>query len=300
VWSVVLFLSLPLLATDLGYFKNGLGFQGILNHPQLYGIFFSVPAFYLTTKFLLREVTRTPMLTAFLFASWVTLIATQSRTSVMAGIFAFIFSAAWVAFRNAQAGRLTIRPAFKPAVVVLSGLVVVGGFFYWNEIGEKSTNFVLKPELGGPTALGSAEYLPEELLRKRTNKIDASWNNFLEAPLTGIGFGVPSNLYGSVDSDSEVLGVPVEMPVEKTFIPTAVLEETGLIGSTLLIIFLVVLASPTLRYGSLSTNVLFFTALFVNLGEMVFFSTGGGVYFWLCMSLARISASARIDRVSGS
>lgn len=287
VWSTVLFLSLPLLATELGYFRNGLGFQGILNQPQLYGIFFSVPTFYLTAKVLLREVARTPVLTVFLIGSWATLITTQSRTSLVAGSLALVFSVAWVAFRKIHAGQLRIRPVFKPAVVVLSGIALVVGIFYWSEIGEKTTGFILKPGLGGPAELGPPGHLSEDLLRRRVDTIGASWNNFVERPLTGIGFGVPSETYSSVVPGSEVFGISVEAPVEKSFMPTALLEETGLVGSTLFLVFLLVLVSPILRYGGVANTMLFFTALFVNVGEMVFFSVGGGVYFWLCMSLAR-------------
>jgi hypothetical protein len=43
---------------------------------------------------------------------------------------------------------------------------------------------------------------------------------------------------------------------------------------------------PVLRFGRFSTVVLFMTASATNLGEMVFFSAGGGIYIWFCIGLA--------------
>lgn len=288
LWTVVLLASLPLLVSDLGYVRNGLGFQGILNQPQIYGIFFAVPAFYLTIRLLLREFVRTISLSLFLFALWVTLIASQSRTSVLAGVAALFFSAMWVVVRDIWAGRLTVRTRLSPLSIVLGGIIVVAMIAYWGTFGQEVVEFTVKTSLSGTSELRRLEDVPEQLLGKRADIISASWNEFSDAPLTGIGFGVPSDFYGSVGADSDVFGIPLEAPVEKTFMPTAVLEETGLVGSALLTVFLIVLVSPILRYGDISKNVLFFTALFVNLGEMVFFSVGGGAYFWFCMGLARL------------
>ena len=36
--TLLMFLSLPLLPTSIGYYRNGRGFQGLLNHPQAFGL----------------------------------------------------------------------------------------------------------------------------------------------------------------------------------------------------------------------------------------------------------------------
>ena len=39
VQAVVIASSLPLILSSAGYFTNGVGFQGILNHPQAFGVY---------------------------------------------------------------------------------------------------------------------------------------------------------------------------------------------------------------------------------------------------------------------
>jgi len=288
VWSVVLLMSVPLLFFGVGYIRNGVGFQGILNQPQAYGVFFAVPAIYFSVGYLLRELKRDIKLTLFLLIVWPTVVASQARTGVFAGVLALAFSTGWVLVRNLQSGHLVIRARLRPLTVFLAGLIVALIPLFWNELGKLSVTFVAKTSLSGVNELSMIN--PDELLRGRTDVIATSWDNFLDHPLSGIGFGVPSNPYETGAAGGEALGIPTSAPVEKSFVPTAVLEENGLLGASVFVGFLTALAIPVLRFGRFSTVVLFMTAFFTNLGEMVFFSAGGGVYIWFCLGLAILFA----------
>lgn len=292
VWSVVLFFSLPLLLLDVGYLRNGVGFQGVFNQPQVYGIFFSVPAVYLGVKYLLRELRRDTKLTIFLLAVWPTVIASQARTGIFAGVLAVLVSVSWIVIRNLRDGRLVIRTKLSPLSLLLGGVLIFLLALFSDEAGEEVATFLTKAPSSDVSQLSAVS--PDEFLRGRSDIIAASWSNFLERPFTGIGFGVPSNLYERTSSGSEAFGLPTSAPIEKSFMPTAVLEETGIIGALLLTAFLAVFAAPVIRFGRLSTTILLLTAISINLGEMVFFSASGGIYVWLCIGISVLLA--RHDR----
>jgi hypothetical protein len=91
-------------------------------------------------------------------------------------------------------------------------------------------------------------------------------------------------------------GLPVGASVEKGFMPSAVLEETGITGAVLVIGLLLALFRPIVRNGSISLFWMALVCLFVNFGEMVFFSVGGlGMLFWVLMAFAYTYAEAPIE-----
>ena len=67
------------------------------------------------------------------------------------------------------------------------------------------------------------------------------------------------------------------------------------------LVFLVSLSRQVLRVHLFSVLALFFGALFVNIGEMVFFSIGGlGLYMWLLMAFSAAHAQASAQEFHGS
>jgi hypothetical protein len=79
--------------------------------------------------------------------------------------------------------------------------------------------------------------------------------------------------------------------VEKGFMPTAVLEETGLIGAALTILLLIFLFVPVLQHPDPTLFWVAAASLLVNFGEMVFFSVGGmGFFFWFVMAFCHVAA----------
>ena len=116
--------------------------------------------------------------------------------------------------------------------------------------------------------------------------IMASLDNFERAPITGIGFGVPTNAR-YFRPQIGFMGMPVGASVEKGFMPSAVLEEIGLPGAIFTLWIILTLAAPVIRQPDLTLFWVLATSLIVNFGEMVFFSVGGmGFYFWLMMAFA--------------
>jgi hypothetical protein len=112
------------------------------------------------------------------------------------------------------------------------------------------------------------------------------FRNFVRRPLTGNGFGV----YPSGDFPEGVVtiaGIPISAPVEKGFLPTAVLEETGLFGGIAFVYLVLSLAIPAWKGGSLPLLAAFVACLFVNVGEENLLSPSGiGYYLWMLIGLA--------------
>jgi hypothetical protein len=135
--------------------------------------------------------------------------------------------------------------------------------------------------------------------------MNSSMNNFREHPIAGIGLGVPS-FYESAIVEKFVVrfqGIPVSATVEKGFLPTAVLEEIGLIGAALTLLLIFTISITILRYGQPWVIWVYLTAMLQNAGEAVLFSPGGkGLLIWsvvgFCYLSARDAAASQRQRAS--
>jgi len=57
LWTAILILSLPtLFEASIGYKRNGMGFQGIFVHPQLFGLFLAPAVGWFTTRLLFYPI----------------------------------------------------------------------------------------------------------------------------------------------------------------------------------------------------------------------------------------------------
>lgn len=116
----------------------------------------------------------------------------------------------------------------------------------------------------------------DQVIASRQAVVEASWQNFLESPMIGIGFEVSKTDFFKRNATL------FYAPIEKGFLPVAVLEETGLIGAFFFVVFLI----SYLRFLARDLNIpgiaVFVTFLAVNCGEAMFFAVGGhGGFGWL-------------------
>jgi hypothetical protein len=114
----------------------------------------------------------------------------------------------------------------------------------------------------------------------------AQWHNFLNQPLLGNGFGVyPDGKFPS--GVVEFAGIPISAPIEKGFLPTAILEEGGILGGGALTMLILLLSRRAWRNTDLRWRAMFVACLGMNIGECVFLSPGGiGLFDWLLLGLA--------------
>ncbi|MFK7845412.1 MAG: hypothetical protein AB8G77_08930 [Rhodothermales bacterium] len=277
----VLFIGLPLYFSAAGYFTNGHGFQGILIHPQTYGPVTAPVTAYLTALVLLKEK-KSPLIVAGIMVGLFSIYASQSRTALLMYSISLVVMFVSMIMRGERVARTKSRPlvsvGIKSLVFVFVCMLLL---FSGTDIVEAAQGFVLK----------RAENAESMSFQVRQSMMNQQIANFASQPLSGIGFGVPSSMNGWVSMSTGFLGIPTGFPVEKGFLLPAVLEETGLIGSTLLIFVFFSLVGRIVKKGELPIIAMILACLLANTGEMVFFSFGGaGLYYWLLIGFCYNSA----------
>jgi hypothetical protein len=138
-------------------------------------------------------------------------------------------------------------------------------------------------------SLGKAQSVDEAFYASRGGGALAQWESFLQKPLFGNGFGVyPDGRFPSGVTYFD--GIPISAPVEKGFLPTAILQEGGALGGGLLILVIALLSRRAWRNTDLRWRAMFVACLAINAGEYVLMSPGGiGMFDWLFLSLAMFS-----------
>jgi hypothetical protein len=275
--TVILLSGLTLLKPGLGAGGNG-GLQGILNQPQALGIFVAPFAAWSLggTLLMRRRASRLEMIVAL--GTLVLIVLTKARTAAVATFFGIsvVVIARLLGRRSATQAKLT-QPLLLVACVVIA-VVAVG--MSTGKMSQFVTDFAFKGTEKENRNLGAAFY------DSRGGGVLSQWHNFLDQPLVGNGFGV----YPDGHFPSGVVmfwGIPISAPIEKGFLPTAILEEGGLLGATTLILLIGWLSRRAWRNTDLRWRAMFVACLGMNFGECVFLSPGGiGMFDWLLLGLA--------------
>lgn len=283
-FSTVVLVSFPLIVSGVGYYRNQQGFQGLLNHPQAYGIFIGAFAAWLMVL-LFEKRLRGPGSWLLMVVVTVSLFATQSRTGTFAAVGAAFLTLAWSMLKRPGTVRHGMIWLVRLSPFILLAMAVV--ILKVDAVSHVTEQFILKRQVGYTVG--------EAYQASRGGIADASLANFYEHPVTGIGFGVasdPSDLHISPDP---FFGLPVGAPVEKGFAVLAALEEVGLVGFMALLILIGSLLWPAFRIKADITPVaLALGALLVNFGESIFFALGGsGLFVWLLLGAARVMGGER-------
>jgi hypothetical protein len=257
------------------------GLQGLLNQPQALGIFLAPFAAWAITGVLLmkRRATRLELIIALFVVALI--ILSKARTAGFgagAGVMAVIVSR--VVGRRRQGQAKLGKPILVTGLAcgVLAVLAATTG-----QVSKIATDFAYKGTAGKAASLNEAFYA------SRGGGAVGEWNDFLQKPLLGNGFGVyPDGEFpaGVVYFD----GIPISAPIEKGFLPTAILQEGGALGGGLLTLVIALLCRRAWRNTDLRWRAMFVACLAINAGECVFMSPGGiGMFDWLLLSLAMFS-----------
>lgn len=272
----VFLLSIPtFFLPTIGFYRNGKGFQGILNHPQAFGTFYAPFAAWLASIFLFKKDKFNIQIKYFfvLLMVLIFIILTKTRTAALTiavslsiTLFLFIFT------KNRDKSLANL----KRPIVMVSILLVL-----FTTIATTNIDFICDFVFKG----GEKTSIVNSFYHSRGKAIELQWSNFLKHPLTGNGFGVYTS--GSFPSDIKTfVGIPISAPVEKGIMPTALLEEIGIIGAICFLLFFFSLVKYIVKHAELQWTAMFLGCFFVNTGEAVFFSVGGiGLFFWLLMGL---------------
>ena len=272
-YSVIVLLSIPMYFIPfIGFNRNAAGFQGIMNHPQLFGIILSPISAWVFSKVIITKGKSSS-------AWWIVIILlisihmlTQARTGILAVALALL-----VAFIFGLAKKKSSINIGKS--VMMSMLIFIFGVIGYISSGtvtDKVDEFLLK---------GDGSNVSSAFTHSRGGAIVSQWRNFVENPLMGTGFGVyPTGM--APNSVSYFHGIPISASVEKGFLPTAVLEEVGLIGFLLFLNIIYSLVIFVNKSYQIEWIAMFAACLFVNLGEAIFFGINGiSQWFWVLIAL---------------
>lgn len=283
---VVLVASAPLLIMPAGRALNGSGFQGIFGHPQTLGVYLSFFTAFVTASWLCGNKLR--LLTiATIPVGWSFIVLSGCRTAVLSLLLATALTVVTaMTVRRDLISEGCLRKATRRLVplVCLTAImaVVLGG-----SAADAITSFIKK----GSSVDGSAAGLQEGIAISRGALIENSMESFRQHPWIGGGFGLAAGQAIQNIEDDNSFGIPTSAPVEEGFLFSAILGQMGILGLLSTGVLVVCIGSYVLKRASIPVIVLLFTALFVNCGEMIFFSVGGlGSQMWMLIAVSYGSA----------
>jgi len=255
------------------------GFQGILNHPQAFGIVLAPFAAWFFTGILFQPKGVRPWQWLAVAGLFVMILISGARTAmaaIMLSLFATFLIVLFIKPRQAIVARPLRAVLIAVALLGCVGLAVLAS----HGVAEALTRYIVKNDKD----IG----VEKSFQNSRGNGAELQWQNFLARPITGNGLGIyPGQM--SREGVVTFLGIPISAPAEKGFLPTAILEETGLIGTGAFLIMLMLLANRAIKTSDIRWYSFFFASIFINVGEVVIFSVGGiGLYFWLLIGLATL------------
>lgn len=281
LWIFVLVLSIPtIIIPSIGYWRDGMGFQGIVNHPQSFAVFLAPVVILSLVRGVMLTGSRSRLYIAMFALSISFLWLTRGRTGFIAILLGLILL---LLFRPGFVRSMfaLLRASLARPWVVGAGLFAVVMFLLSDiSVVDMISGFVFKD--------ANAEGLSGAYETSRGFIVDQAIANFQSNPLTGIGFGISNSFTHAFNVQIDPLtGLPVGAATEKANLILAVIEETGVIGTIMFAPFIVSLVRRIARTPDLSLAWCAMAALCTNVSEMTFYSFGGiGLYTWLIMGWA--------------
>jgi hypothetical protein len=258
----------------IGYNNNGTGFQGILNQPQAFGLTMLIIIYFYLLCFNKNKINLVRI--SFFLIAIVLLIESKSRTAIALSLFAVMAFLLSTAFNDMKAYKFQLIKFPVRILIPIFCISLVGIFIYNSQI------YYQLIEKGSGVNTG----LIDLYINSRSMVIEPMLQNIENKFLTGIGFGIASNSDSSIIIRSSFFDVPIGAPIEKSLTPLAILEEIGIVGFFLYLIFLFVVLRCSISLGLMS---FLFVGIFilVNFTEAILFSIGGmGMIFWVMLGWA--------------
>jgi hypothetical protein len=264
---VLMLVSLPLLASPLGYLRNETGFQGVLNHPQAFGPTMALLGAWAAGRIVGDERPSWSVL-AVVAACVVLVVLSETRTAGLAmvlGVGIAVILAPILAGKSVG----TVMPGLRSKRIHLVGAMSLVGLVL---MGTKLDGIVTVYISKGGRA--EADTLAAAYEGSRGGVMDNMWANIEDKPFQGIGFGLASVPEEMEVERDPVLGLPVGAAIEKGVLPLVVWEEVGLVGFVAVAAWVLMLLRES-SSGGVAPVAVGLTALLLNMGESTLFSPGG-------------------------
>lgn len=273
---LIVFSFFALLA-GIAYERNGRGFQGIIQHPQAFGIILAPLTVLYAARNLEKILKFKSMHFAWLLVGIVFIYMSASRTAMLS--FSSGFLAMLFIYYKKNLRSLIISLTLCIPIMVGSYAAISLSAGAAQELSSTLSHAIYKGY--DAQSLGQGFYMSRGFL------VEDSFRNIKNNPVFGIGYGMPSNLVISRVVCDPIFGFPISLTVEKGIVFVAVIEEVGIPGAILFYIFLLAIARFFLKGKiPLIAFPVYFSAIMVNVGESVLLSTGGVGYFhWLLIAI---------------
>lgn len=254
---LVFFISIFLIPFPIGYLRNSVGFQGILNHPNLFGIvmvlFFSLTITKYTNKMIPKKIYFYLLELSIIFL----IFLSKSRTSFLSVIIILILFFILDSKKNILYKYLFSLFLFLIFLIYIimdpTPLESLQSFLYK---GQENGNIFFSREQQAAGIIG----------------------NFMKNPFFGTGFGVPVTNYRSFSFSFDAV-------VEPGNLIFAVLSYGGIFG--LGFFFMYMLKIILFNLKNLRKQIyLPLAAVLISMGEMVFFSTNNiGILLYMLIAI---------------
>lgn len=247
-------------------------FKGTTNHSQALGPTVAMFGVMLFADLVFSIQRSEPLYMALLTVAPYLLYRTSSRTALGS----FAAGMAFVTFL-AMNGSGVVKTKWRRAMTNFMLMIAVLGSISISVVPplrDKATRFLLK-SYSGETVVSM-----EVIMASRSRIYESTLENWRRKPIVGNGFQVSDEMEGmQINGVRDMLSAPVE----KCTWLYAILEEGGVIGMILFVLFLLISIGLMVKRRAFIGASMLFTFIMVNLGEFGIFSmsAGGGLYW--CM-----------------
>lgn len=289
-WLLAVTLSVAILSVSTYLMGGGVGtvssiqpgrsftglFMGMFSHPQSAGVIFAMLAAAMVSLLVWQQdpLGRHIMLSLLvLFVAGIYL--SQTRVAGLGFAFVIIITLMLILSKGSskrlgqikrRAGQLATLVLFAIGALVI--LELVGAVSVGSALGD----YLLKDD--GAAVASSLDILGL-YQDSRGGLIDYNWNQFLQSPWTGVGFGTDTSLQW------QMRATMLSASTERGNWLFGLLAEVGVLGALPFMAFIIALYRYLLRKGMHGAIVLLSLLLVMNLSEMFMFSYGSmGLIGW--------------------
>ena len=259
-------------------------FTGAFLHPNCHATYASLFVTFLTAVFVYSRYRHRwlmfPMAIAWLiFMAW-----SKSRTSFSATLAGMLILIVFGGSTTRLAGWIRRSNVSRTTLYTMIGSLCLLGTIYdlasGNALSSGAAAFINKGRVQGDD---SSDTFIDSLavVQSRRGLIEYSMKNFGENPIFGIGFQVAKT------EEFARTATLFTAPAEKGFMPTALLEEGGLVGTTFFMIWIVALLATLLTRRNVPGLMVFAAFFMSSMTEVTLFSPGGvGGFGWVMVTAA--------------
>ncbi|OZM56412.1 hypothetical protein CIB95_11600 [Lottiidibacillus patelloidae] len=250
IFVLFMSISIPMISMSLGYLRTGSSFQGLSNHPNMFGLLAALFVGILLTCVQTKRINNYFLVILLSSITIYMVVLSKSRTAFITCVVLFLMYTFFININR------YIKVMIINMVTITMIVILV------------SDNFILSSILDilykGNT----------DIFSSRQEQIGGLVANFLRNPLFGNGFAVPVTPFRTYSFSSDYIVEPGNLII-------AVLSYSGITGFILFSSYIYKMFWTNIRefkfVGFLPVSV-----LIINMGEMVFFSSNNiGVWIYM-------------------